>query len=115
MLTLTLYDTDTAQKWSIINQTLSQTDYIIIASNRLYVPLQTLTNCSQLPIGRCYTQSAEYYQNLFDGKLGFQKVAEFSSFPKLEVSSFKFEIDDSSADESFTVYDHPKIMIFKKI
>ncbi|OGE70974.1 hypothetical protein A2617_01160 [Candidatus Daviesbacteria bacterium RIFOXYD1_FULL_41_10] len=114
ILTLPLYDFDTVQKWSNINQILSQTDYIIIASNRLYTPLQKLTDCENLPAGRCYRETTQYYQKLFDGSLGFSKVAEFSVFPGLGIKNWKLEIDDSSSDESFTVYDHPKVMIFKK-
>lgn len=113
MITLELYNPDTPFKWNQINQQLLQADYIIIASNRLYVPLQKLTDCKNLPPNYCYLQTAKYYKNLFDGKLGFSKVAEFYVYPKIPI--LNISIDDQSADESFTVYDHPKVMIFKKI
>ncbi|MBI2443099.1 MAG: hypothetical protein HYV40_04310 [Candidatus Levybacteria bacterium] len=91
---------------------LAQTDYIILSSNRLYTPLQKLTNCDVLPSGRCYPQTAMYYRALFQGLLGFKKVAEFTSFPTIPL--LNIPIDDQGADESFTVYDHPKVMIFQK-
>ncbi len=114
MLTLPLYDPDSPEKWSGVNKILSETDYIIIASNRLYVPLQKMTDCVHLPPFRCYTQTAQYYKKLFSGKLGFNKVAEFSIYPTMTLGSWSFVIDDQSADESFTVYDHPIVMVFKK-
>ncbi len=108
---LSLYDSDNnPDKWPKINQQLKQSDYIVIASNRLYTPLQKLTNCSQLPRHQCYLKTAKYYQDLFSDKLGYTKVAEFASYP----SFFGITINDQSADESFTVYDHPKVLIFKK-
>lgn len=109
---LPLYDPDTAYKWQGIRDKLERTDYLIIASNRLYTPLQKLTDCANLPFGRCYPQTAKYYQLLFANKLGFQKVAEFTSFPTLPFTSISF--NDQGADENFTVFDHPKIMIFQK-
>lgn len=112
MITLPLYEPDTPSKWDSIKQQLAQTDYIIVASNRLSAPLQRLTNCQKLPPDKCYPQSAEYYDLLFSGRLGFQKVAEFTNYPTIPIASI--EINDQAADESFTVYDHPKIMIFKK-
>lgn len=115
VLTLPLYDPDQPLKWAQINQILKETEYIIIASNRLYVPLQKLTDCSTLRVGRCYKQTSLYYQKLFNGSLGFRKVAEFSDYPRIEIFGQKFLINDFAADESFTVYDHPKVMIFKKL
>jgi len=112
--TLELYNLDTAQKWQKINRQLKKSNYIIIASNRLYVPIARLTNCSELPPGKCYPQTASYYQKLFTNQLGFSKVVEFTSYPKFKIGPFSWTINDSSADESFTVYDHPKIIIFQK-
>jgi len=113
LLTLPLYDPDTPEKWSSVVSTLQHTDYIILASNRLYTPLQKLTNCDELPPGRCYPITARYYNYLFSGKLGFEKVAEFTSYPTLPL--LNLSLPDQSADESFTVYDHPKIQIFMKV
>lgn len=113
ILTLPLYDPDTTAKWENINQLLSQTDYIIIASNRLYTPLQRLIDCKSLPQDKCYPLTARYYRGLFNGSLGFQKIAQFTDYPS--VPFFDIPINDQTADESFTVYDHPKIMIFQKI
>ncbi|EKE14562.1 MAG: glycosyl transferase family 39 [uncultured bacterium] len=107
---MTLYDLpDDQKKWSILNDKLKQADYIVIASNRLYVPLQKLADCQKYKV--CYLKTAEYYRELFNGKLGFKKTAEFSVYPKLG----NWQIKDDGADESFTVYDHPKILIFKKV
>lgn len=110
--TLELYNPDTQEKWQHINEQLGKSDYIIIASNRLYTPLQKLTDCQKLPQNFCYQQTASYYKNLFSGTLGFKEVTEFTSYPTIPIIN-KYIVDDL-ADESFTVYDHPKIYIFKK-
>ena len=112
MQTLELYQPDTQEKWQRIQQQLAQTDYIILASNRLYIPLGKLTNCETLPQGYCYVYTAFYYKKLFDGSLGYKKIAEFTNYPTLPI--LNISINDDFADESFTVYDHPKIIIFKK-
>lgn len=115
ILELPMYEPDSSSlKWAKVNQVLQNTDYIIIASNRLYTPLMKLSDCNKLPPGRCYLKTAQYYQQLFNGSLGFQKIAEFSVYPNLEFRNWKLEFSDEVADESFTVYDHPKIMIFQK-
>ncbi|MEO6508708.1 MAG: glycosyltransferase family 39 protein [Patescibacteria group bacterium] len=108
---LTLYDIpDNAEKWRRIDDVLARSEYIIIASNRLYTPLQRLVDCKKYRV--CYPLTAQYYQRLFQGQLGYEKVAEFKAEPKLPLLPIYFS--DQSADESFTVYDHPTIMIFKR-
>ncbi len=109
---MTLYDQpDDDQKWQILNQKLTQADYIILASNRLYVPLPKLADCTKYI--KCYPKVTQYYEKLFSGSLGFQKVAEFTSYPTIPL--LNIPIDDQGADENFTVFDHPKIIIFKKL
>lgn len=111
---LTFYDLpDDSIKWKTINDKLKMSDYIIIASNRLYVPLQKLSDCNKF--SHCYPLTSNYYKKLFGNRLNFHKIAEFKVYPALKIGSWKLEIKDDSADESFTVYDHPRIMIFKKI
>lgn len=107
-----MYEPDTKEKWNTIQARLSQADYLILSSNRLYTPLQKLTDCNKLPEGRCYTKSAEFYKNLFSGGTNFKKIADFTDYPTIPF--LNIPINDQSADESFTVYDHPKVMIFKK-
>jgi hypothetical protein len=51
-----------------------------------------------------------YYQLLDKGDLGFETVKECTSYPHL----LGWEINDSSAEESFWVYDHPPVRIYKK-
>lgn len=110
---MTLYDQpDDERKWQILNEKLKQADYIIIASNRLYVPLQKLNDCQKYKV--CYPKTAEYYRKLLKEELGFKKVAEFAVYPRLKIRSLDIKINDQNADESFTVYDHPRIFIFKR-
>lgn len=110
---LHLYDLpDDSQKWDRLDKQLQKSDYIIIASNRLYTPLQKLSDCAKYKV--CYPKTAEYYQKLFNNKLSFKKIAEFSVYPQLSIGNYQLTINDQSADESFTVFDHPKVMIFRK-
>jgi len=99
---LPMYDPDTPQKYEIIRDTLRQCDYLVIASNRM---LRTLPRLSER-----YPMSTAYYQALFAGELGYELVFEAETPPRLG----SIVIDDQPADESFTVYDHPKAFIFKK-
>ena len=86
-----------------VNQ-LKKTDYILIASNRLYATM------SKLPWR--YPVQIRFYELLFSGKLGYTNIKTFTDYPTVPL--LNWPINDDSADESFTVYDHPKVFIFKK-
>ncbi len=101
---LHLYDPDTPQKWGFISQQLEKLDYFILSSNRLSGSI------SRVP--SLYPQTSTFYKDLFSGALGFEQVAEFTSRPTIPF--LDIELADDGADESFTVYDHPKVMIFRK-
>jgi len=47
---------------------------------------------------------------MFHGSLGFDLVAAFTSYPTIG----PLVINDQSAEEAFTFYDHPKVLIFAK-
>ncbi|MSP11566.1 MAG: phospholipid carrier-dependent glycosyltransferase [Chloroflexi bacterium] len=101
-VTMDLYNPDGEAKYQHILSSLKQADYVILTSNRLWGWVPRLADR--------YPVLDRYYQALFDGDLGFTQVADFTSRPHLG----PFEFVDDRADESFTVYDHPRVMIFKK-
>jgi YYY domain-containing protein len=98
---LPLYDDDTPQKATSLAQTLATADAVIISSPRLYPD-----SIPRLPDR--YPLTNRYYQLLFEGKLGFHLAAVFQNHPNL----FGVSFDDSGADESYFVFDHPTVHIF---
>lgn len=105
IISLHVFDKDTSQKWITMDNQLNSADYIFLSSNRVW---GSITKTPEL-----YPVSSKFYKSLLREDLGFVKVAEFSSHPKVPFVNYK--IDDSIADESFTVYDHPQVIILKKI
>lgn len=77
-------------------------DYIAVTSGRIRESVPRLE--------REYPATIRYYQLLESGDLGFERVATFRVRP----SFLGISIDDSSAEESFTVYDHPEVRIYRK-
>jgi len=104
---LHLFDEESTEKWNLINGQLDRSDYIILSSNRLYA---TIPKNPEI-----YPTTTQYYQSLFNDQLPFKKTIEFTSrpcFPPVGKSWFCF--NDDNAEEAFTVYDHPKVIIFKR-
>ncbi len=102
--TLHLFEPDTPEKWEKINRQLEKIDYLILSSNRLWGTIPK--------VPEKYPITSEFYQKLFAEELQFNKVAEFTSYPTVPI--LNLSINDLSAEETFTVYDHPKVIIFKK-
>ncbi|MBP6913157.1 MAG: glycosyltransferase family 39 protein [Candidatus Levybacteria bacterium] len=98
---LTIYDNEFNNKAEYLANMLASADYISLTTRRLHGSLIYLTEN--------YPVTSRYYRYLFAEKLGYTKVAEFSSYP----SFLGIEINDDASEESFQVYDHPKIIIFK--
>ncbi|HUP28193.1 MAG TPA: DUF2298 domain-containing protein, partial [Chloroflexia bacterium] len=96
-------DRTPADALTYVREQMAQTDYIVLASTRLYGSLP------HLPWR--YPVQTRFYDLLFQGKLGYVKVHTSQVTPEL----FGIRFDDQSADESFTVYDHPRVDIFKKV
>jgi len=99
---LALYDQENAAKRDKLETALDQTDYVILASRRL------ADSIPRLP--ERYPMATTYYRLLQSGRLGFDRVARFQVEPSLG----PFGIDDSRAQEDFTVYDHPLVEIWHK-
>ncbi len=99
---MALYEPDDEAKYQEIVDNLREVDYIILSSNRLYGSIPGLP--------QRYPITTRYYELLFDERLGFRLIKIFTSYPGL----FGLTIVDDRADESFTVYDHPKVLIFQK-
>jgi len=57
-----------------------------------------------------YPIISNYYDLLFSGKLGFKKIKDFTSYPKIG----PLEFPDVYAEGTFSVFDHPQISIWKK-
>lgn len=58
-----------------------------------------------------YPTLNQFYQDLFSGKSGFQQIKTFKTYPSI----FGYTLNDDRAELTFRLFDHPKIMIFKRI
>jgi YYY domain-containing protein len=121
-LNLQVYWPENDEKLNRFVSILNDTDYILIPTNHQYGQI------ARLP--ERYPLTTLYYRELigcpeekeviwcyrlgqpgqFEGRLGYDLVAVFETYPKLG----PIVINDQAAEEAFTFYDHPKVMIFKK-
>lgn len=107
---LALYDEpDDGEKWERLAADLAGSDYLIIASRRLYGSLGGLDER--------YPLASRYYEQLFKGELGFELAAEFVRGPEW-LNPCLPPLPGATPtllqpDESFVVYDHPRALIFR--
>ena len=120
-LNFQMYWEDNQEKLERFIGGLIRTDYIIFTSNRQWgsttqiperYPLTTLfykelLGCQTNNVQWCYRVAKP---GMFNGTLGFELVKTFQVNP----SFLSVEINSQFAEEAFTVYDHPKVFIFRK-
>ena len=95
VISFNFYDLDESiQLQQELREHLEKADYIFVPSRRLF---------ANHPKDK-YPLLNDYYAKLFSGELGFEEVAEFSS-----------GLNDEAAEETWTVFDHPVIRIYKRI
>ena len=125
-----VYWADDWFKAEMIAAQLSRADYVYMFSNRGYGSVSRLPE--RFPVMR------DYYEALFDGRLGFELARVETTYPSLlgvtlvddSIRYLGFEpsspdvidggatglvINLGPADESFTVYERPKPMLFRKV
>ena len=107
---------------------LDNADYLVMSSNRLYG-----STIPRMPWR--YQAASEYYRAIFDGRMGFELIGEWTSFPRLGPFTFdnnempetlvrpadylgkregEIMVPYPKAEETFSVYDHPRVLIWKK-
>ncbi|HRP36798.1 MAG TPA: hypothetical protein PLS50_03235 [Candidatus Dojkabacteria bacterium] len=94
-----------------LNKLMDESEYVIVPAERIYPTRVRLKD--EFPNGY------RHYEQLFEGELGFVKVAEFTRTTYLEDL---FDISFYSGgifmplnyDETFRVFDQPTVTIFKK-
>jgi hypothetical protein len=77
-------------------------DYILLPSRRVFA------NHSK----KNFPQIAEFYEKLFSGELSFVYFKEFKVFTPSEEALLG---SDLNSEETWTVFDHPTIRLYKKI
>ncbi|MGQ9814202.1 MAG: DUF2298 domain-containing protein, partial [Candidatus Roseilinea sp.] len=120
------YAEDTPEKLLQVLNWLDEADYLVLSSNRLYGSIP------RLPWR--FPMTSEYYRALFNGELGFELAADFHSFPRIGPLLFNDQempqplrrspdtqgtlegvwVPYPTAEEAFSVYDHPRVLIFRK-
>ncbi len=98
-----LQEPDSPRKLDDLSDKLSKTDYVMMADKRAYG--------TYLRIPERYPINYFYYHTMMTEpeKFGYKRVYEKAVYPSL----FGINIKDDKADESFQLYDHPHVFIFK--
>ena len=126
---LPLYEPDSERKTETVARLLADADYLLFYSSRLYGTIPRLPER--------YPVSAGYYRLLFQGDLGYEVVHVEQAYPSLLGIAFTNDtfsrpglpvpapvalarpaavtIGLGFADESFSVYDHPRVLALRNV
>lgn len=121
-LNFNMYWDDNPDKLNRFLTILDQAEYVVISSSRQWGSLPRIperfplvTTYYRHLIGCPDDREIEWCYNvaqpgMFQGELGFELIEVFESSPQIG----PLRLNDQFAEEAFTVYDHPKVFIFRK-
>ncbi len=128
------YDLDTEPELkNDLRQWTENADYILIPSRRVFYNHtcfrpssngafelhQSITGYDSSHCARMrlyYPRLHRYYRELFSGSIGFEQIAQFTSYPRISLfGQTIIEFPDEDAEETWTVFDHPVVRVFRKM
>ena len=123
-----VYELNSEEDMQSIQPALDQADVVVIPSRRIFAsrtclrPSDVMFTISEyLLIRDCekvfnrYPYHQRYYQQLFSETSPFIQTAEISSYPRIELfGKILMEFPDEFAEETWTVFDHPVIRLYKR-
>lgn len=95
------YEPDTDAKRDQLARDLAGAECVVLPTKRI---LGAVTRAPER-----FPMTNDFYRLLFANRLGFVLVHEQSARPRLG----PLELPDELADESLSVYDHPKVLVFR--
>lgn len=101
VVTFPFYEPDGPAKVARLAREVASADFIALQTKRLY-------GATTQAFGR-FPLTSNFFYLLFAGDLGYEILIDFTSRPALA----GIELPSELADESFSVYDHPKVLIFR--
>ncbi|PIQ72297.1 hypothetical protein COY13_01660 [Candidatus Roizmanbacteria bacterium CG_4_10_14_0_2_um_filter_36_35] len=100
---LPVFDPDTPEKWQKMNKMLAKADYYILSSNRGWGSIST--------VPEKYPKMSKFYKELLADKNPlYKKIKQFDPY----YYRF-FSLPNNWVEETFTVYDHPQVMIYENV
>lgn len=128
---LPMYNPDTPEKIAQVATDLAEGDYLHFYSSRLFGTIPRLPDDYPIPYG----MTRAFYPMLFAGDLGYELVSVEQKYPSLlgvslvndvygrpnltppaglhDFAPGGLRVHMGFADESFSVYDHPQVLIFR--
>ena len=100
---LPVFDADDETKLRRLYDGLAEADVYALSSPRAWRTVGRLPD--RFPL------MPRFYRALGQGRLGFREAARFTSPPRLG----GVELDDLDAEETFWVYDHPPVILFRRV
>ena len=100
---LEIYEDDTPERLASWTRKLARSDYLIFPTARIPGSIPRIEDESP--------HTTALLKLIYAGKLGYQLVQTVKVRPALG----PFEWNDDLADESISVYDHPKVWIFRNV
>lgn len=102
---LPVFYPDDRAKWEAIDEAFSHVDYYVLSSNRAWRSI--------LSTPEKYPRMSRFYNDLLQNKTQFTLVSEFHETPSLRYLGIPLDLPDLDAEETFTVYDHPQVLLYK--
>ena len=124
-----VYEADTQEKMDTLAQHLSSAEYLVFYS---HLPYSSVARAPER-----FPFSIQYYQQLFDGSLGYRLDRAFTSYPQLLGVAFRDDpfgraglrrpepeaggrspplaINLGYADDNAVGYDHPQVLLFRNV
>lgn len=106
-VSVNMFAPESTAKHTQIENALRVADFYIFPNNRTYGAI--------IPLEYDFPVTSQVLKDILDGSNSYVPIAKFTRNPSIKIGSFEYTFNDEWAEEAFTVYDHPTVIILQNI